>query len=98
STFPGQVLECGEMDELAIETEDGADLRVAKPERAGSDGVEDWLRIRPRSADDAEDLRRRRLLLAQIRELALRRARAGGLARRRFCFRPRFGCVGARRH
>ena len=58
-----QVVVGDQMNELAIETEDGAEERTAEHNRVAGDRVEDLLDARLGLIDDAQDLARRRLLL-----------------------------------
>jgi hypothetical protein len=51
------------VEQLAIEAEQSREHSVTQPRRALHNGVENRLDIRPRSADDAQDLGCRRLLL-----------------------------------
>src|SRR6185503_7995253 len=70
-TFRVQVLESADVDELAVVSEDSAELGVAKTQRVGRDRFEDRLHIRWRAADDAQDLAGRGLLLQRFREVAI---------------------------
>mgnify|MGYP003694026013 CR=1 FL=1 len=69
--FGSQVLESGQVDELAVEPEDGAEPAVTQAQRIGRDGIEHRLGIGPRAADDAQDLARGRLLLQCFRQALL---------------------------
>jgi hypothetical protein len=51
------------VDHLALELKDRAEEPVAQSHGASDDRVEDGLDVRRRSADGAQDLSRRRLLL-----------------------------------
>src|SRR5438445_9358162 len=63
------VIHCGEMEESPLEPGDRAEVCIAEPGRVGHDRVEDWLDVRRRAGDDAEDLTRCRLLFEGLLRL-----------------------------
>jgi hypothetical protein len=55
-----------DMDELAIEPEDGACLRLAQVLCLGRNGIDNGLDVGGRARNDPKDLRRRSLLLQSL--------------------------------
>src|SRR2546426_12456823 len=59
------------MDQLAVELIEPAEEPVAQPHGASDDRVEDRLHVDLRPADHPQDLRRRRLLLQRLGQVAV---------------------------
>jgi hypothetical protein len=66
-----------QVDQLAVEPEDGPRQSVAQAHGVLGDRVEDGLDVALRPADHAQDLARRRLLLEGLREVAVARLPLG---------------------
>src|SRR6266852_37645 len=69
--FGGEVVLGDLMDHLAIELKERAEETVAEPHGTSDDRVEDRLDVGLRAADDAQDLRRRCLLLQSLGQVAV---------------------------
>src|SRR5712691_1537725 len=67
----GEVVLGDMMDQLAVELIERAEEPVAQPHGASDDRVEDRLHVGLRSADDAQDLGRRRLLFQRFGEVSV---------------------------
>jgi hypothetical protein len=67
--FGSEVVLGDMMDQLAVVLIERAEESIAQPHGASHDGVEDRLHVGRRPADDAQDLRRRRLLFEGLGNL-----------------------------
>ena len=85
-TLRGQPVVRHEVEALAVEPVDEAELGLAEPRRAPGERVENWLDVCRRARDDPQDLAGRRLLLQRLRsahDSALAPPRRGPRSRRR---------------
>jgi hypothetical protein len=74
----------GEVQQLPVEAEHGAEQPVAQAHGAPHNGVKDWLCVGPRAGDEVQNLGGRRLLLQRRRQALLELTMPGGFA----CPRP----------
>src|SRR6266567_1028347 len=69
--FRRPVVGSNEMNQAALQAYGGAVHPIAEPHGARRDRIEDWLEIRLRPADHAQDFTRRRLLLQRLGQVAV---------------------------
>jgi hypothetical protein len=77
-TFVGDAVERDELQRLAVELRNPADIGLAQPPDTLPDGVEHRLDVQGRLADDAQNLADRRLALESLRQAFLKIANRRG--------------------